>query len=154
MTRGQLMAIAGLGSAALLAGAFAFEYLGELHPCKMCLWQRWPHGAAIILGLIGAVFAVRIVAFAGAAAAAATAAIGGFHVGVEQGWWEGPASCTGASVLDLDPKKALEAILAAPVVRCDEVSWQFLGLSMPGWNMAISLALMMLWLFAATRRTA
>ena len=53
VTQRQATTVAGLGSAALLAGAFAFQYLGGLPPCQLCLWQRWPHAAAVlILGLI------------------------------------------------------------------------------------------------------
>ncbi|MEM7440991.1 MAG: disulfide bond formation protein B [Pseudomonadota bacterium] len=154
MTRSTLMAVAGLGSALMLAAAFGFQHLGDLPPCKMCLWQRWPHGVAAGLGLLGVLLPFRLVALAGAGAAAATAGIGGYHSGVEQGWWDGPASCSGASVLDMDPKAALEALLSAPVVRCDEISWEFVGLSMPTWNMIISLGLMAIWLIAAMKRSA
>ena len=52
LTRPQLTLIATLGSAALLGGAFAFQYIGGLAPCALCLWQRWPHAAAIMIGAI------------------------------------------------------------------------------------------------------
>jgi len=154
VTHGSLMAVAGLGSALMLAAALGFQHLGDLPPCKMCLWQRWPHGIAAVLGLIGVLLPLRTVAHAGAGATAVTAGLGGFHTGVEQGWWEGPAGCSGISLMNLDPKAALDALLSAPVVRCDEISWQFLGLSMPTWNMVITLGLMVIWLFAAIRRDA
>ncbi|MFP4274908.1 MAG: disulfide bond formation protein B, partial [Paracoccaceae bacterium] len=51
MTRTTLILLAAGGSAALLAAAFAFQHLGGLAPCTLCLWQRWPHAAAVLLGL-------------------------------------------------------------------------------------------------------
>lgn len=141
--------LCGAASAGLLAAAFGFEYLGGLAPCKLCLWQRWPHGLVIAFSLLGLAglrpaFALSLIALS----AAATAAIAGYHVGVEQHLWAGPASCssalTGASAADL-----LDSLLATPVVRCDEVAWSFAGLSMAAWNMVMSLALGLFALLAA-----
>jgi disulfide bond formation protein DsbB len=150
--RQKLILIAALGSALLLSGAFAFQYIGDMPPCKLCLWQRWPHGAAIGIGLIGALFPHRLIAACGALATATTAAIGLYHSGVEQHWWQGPTTCTAAPVGDLNVKDLLNQILQAPMVRCDEIPWQMLGLSMAGWNMVISLLLTAIWLTAATKR--
>jgi disulfide bond formation protein DsbB len=41
--------------------------------------------------------------------------------------------------------------MAAPIVRCDEVPWEMLTLSMASWNAIASLALAALWLAAAAR---
>src|SRR5699024_12229204 len=95
------IALAGLGSLALLLGALGFQYLGGLAPCPMCIWQRWPHLAAVVLAI--AALAMRRsmprlgrpLVLAGAAAAAVAAGLGVFHAGVEQGWWDGPSSCVG-----------------------------------------------------------
>lgn len=145
-----LILLATLGSAALLGGAFAFQYIGGLAPCQLCLWQRWPHAAAILIGVVALVTGWRGLAWLGALAALATAGIGIFHVGVEQLWWEGLASCTagsieGISTVDLlDPTKDVAA-----VVRCDEIAWQMLGISMAGWNAILSLILAGMWVKAA-----
>ena len=85
---------------------------------------------------------------AGALAGLATAGVGGYHVGVEQGWWEGPASCSAQGVGGVNPDALFEQIMAAPIVRCDEIAWQMAGLSMAGWNMVISLGLAALWIAA------
>src|SRR5436190_6349587 len=90
---------AGGVSLALLLGAFAFQYLGGLAPCEMCIWQRWPHGAAILFGLVGgglvAARAVpaslaRTLAILAILALAISGAIGIFHAGVEWKLWPGP----------------------------------------------------------------
>ena len=151
MTRTRLIALAALGSAGLLAGAFLFQALGYA-PCKMCVWQRYPHAAAAGIGLLALLFPMGWLLLAGAAAAATTSAIGFFHAGVEQGWWDGPSTCSGGGIGNLSPDALLDQIMAAPLVRCDEVPWEFLTLSMASWNMLSSLVLMGLWI-AAYRRS-
>jgi disulfide bond formation protein DsbB len=151
-TRPALTLVATLGSVALLGGAFAFQYIGGLAPCQLCLWQRWPHAAAILIGVIALATGWRGLAWAGALAALATAGIGGFHVGVEQGWWEGLATCTAGSISEISTADLLNpaADVAAPV-RCDEIPWQMLGVSMAGWNMIVSLVLAGIWVAAARK---
>lgn len=155
MTRKWLILLAAGGSAALLLGAFGFQHLGGLAPCKLCLWQRWPHAAAIAIGMVALILPGRIppiLPALGALAALGTAAIGAYHVGVEQGWWEGPNTCSSGPVGGLSPEQLLEQIMTAPLVRCDEIAWQMLGLSMAGWNAVISLALAAIWVMAARAR--
>ncbi len=152
MTRKSLVLIATLGSAALLLGAFGFQAFGYL-PCKMCLWQRWPHAAAILIGLVVLGGGPRGLIWLGALAAATTSGIGAFHAGVEWKWWPGPASCSGGG-LDLGTMTGGDLLsMDAPtgLVLCDEIVWQFLGLSMAGWNAVFSLALALIWVAAARR---
>lgn len=152
MTQTRLVLLAAGGSAALLVGAFAFQHLGGLAPCKMCIWQRYPHVAAIALGALALFLPLHALIALGALAALATAGIGAYHVGVEQGWWEGPSSCSAGVIDTLDPDALFDQIMAAPLVRCDEIAWQFAGLSMAGWNMVISLMLGALWIAALRTR--
>jgi disulfide bond formation protein DsbB len=120
---------------ALLGGALGSQYLGGLHPCEMCYWQRWPHGAAILLA--GAAFVMprhsRMLTALAAMAIAISGAIGVFHAGVELGWWEGLTRCTAGGALSLDE------LMKVPLVRCDQVQWSLLGISMAGWNAILSL---------------
>ena len=152
MSRNLLILLATLGSAALLAGAFAFQYLGGLAPCHLCWLQRYPHGAAVGIGVIAlALPGLRLLPLAGALAALSTAAIAAYHTGVERDWWDGPTSCTAGSITGIDPKDLLARIQAAPVVQCDQVAWEMLSLSMASWNMLASLVLVAIWLTAARR---
>ena len=135
---------AGGVSAALLLGALAFQYLGGLAPCEMCIWQRWPHGAAILFGFIGgglvAARAVpaslaRTLAVLAILGLAVSGAIGIFHAGVEWKLWPGPAECTGFGyVPGRDDFKPLQ------IVRCDEAQWRLFGISLAGYNAVFSLA--------------
>ena len=139
--------VAGVGSLALIA-ALAFQHFGELAPCALCIDQRKAWGAAILLAALSmwAEGKSRIAVSLLMLGLAALAALGGalialFHVGVEQKWWEGTAACGGAidfssgSIADIR-----DQMLAAPVVRCDEVAWSMLGISMAGWNGLIAFA--------------
>ena len=150
LTRSNLILLATLGSVALLGGAFAFQYLGGMAPCQLCLWQRWPHAAAILIGLAGLATGRRELAWAGAIAALATTGIGIFHVGVEQKWWEGLASCTAGSITGISTEDLLDPTKdVAAVVRCDAIAWQMFGISMAGWNAIVSLVLAGIWIKAA-----
>ncbi len=147
MTRNKLILLAALGSAAMLLGAWGSQYLGYA-PCKMCLWQRWPHEAAFVIGMIALVLPWAVLPLIGALAAAITGAIGIYHSGVEKHWWPGPDTCTSGDISDLSTDELMDQILGAPLVRCDEVSWAFIGLSMATWNALLSFVLVAVWLTA------
>ncbi|GGE42500.1 disulfide bond formation protein B [Actibacterium pelagium] len=151
MTQQQKIFLAALGSAALLLGAFGFQYIGGLAPCKLCLWQRWPHAAAILIGAVALLTQRGQLAFLGAAAALTTGGIGVYHTGVERGWWEGPTSCTGdaSSLSGMTGGDLLDFSAPETIIMCDEVVWEMLGLSMASWNAVAAFGLAALWIWAA-----
>ncbi|GAB4133699.1 MAG: disulfide bond formation protein B [Rhodothalassiaceae bacterium] len=139
----RLPLLLALGAALTVGAALLFEHGFGYAPCKLCHWQRVPYYAAIPLFLLPLLFGPRLIAPTLALFAAlflADAAIAAYHVGVEQSWWKGPATCT-ALDFGSDPAAVLRRIMDAPVVRCDEIAWTFLGLSMAFWNMIIALGL-------------
>lgn len=144
-----LIVLAAAGSAALLLGALGFQYIGELAPCKLCYWQRYPHAAAAGIGVLALIIPGALLPYLGALAALATAGVGAYHTGVERGWWEGPSTCTSGPIGRLSPDQLMEQIMAAPLVRCDEVPWEMLSLSMASWNAIASFGLALLWIAAA-----
>lgn len=152
MSQHRLILFAAGGSAALLLGAFAFQHLGGLAPCKLCIWQRYPHAVAIVLGAIALLLPVPLLILLGAAAALSSAGVGLYHVGVEQGWWEGPTSCSAGAIGGVDANDLFDQIMAAPLIRCDDIAWQFAGLSMAGWNTVMSLVLAGVWIQALRTR--
>ena len=130
----QARALALAIPAGLLGGAYISEYGFGLFPCEMCWWQRWPHFAALLIAGLSFVVAPQRVWVALAGLAIITSGlIGGFHAGVEYGWWEGITGCTSApgavDVMDFN---------AAPIVRCDVAPWELFGISLAGWNFLIS----------------
>jgi disulfide bond formation protein DsbB len=128
---------------ALLGGALGSQYFGGLHPCEMCYWQRWPHAAAILLAVLAFTAPAesgrsRLLTLLAALAIAVSGAIGVYHAGVEAKIFEGFTQCT-ATGKGLTGADMLRQITHAPLVRCDEVQFRFLGISMAGWNAILSL---------------
>lgn len=140
--------IAGLGLVAI-AGALAFEHLGGLPPCPLCLEQRFAYYAGIPLALLafgaarlGHEKTARLALGLVALAFLANAGLGAFHAGVEWGWWPGPQDCAGGSGLSApESGSLLDRLRATRVVRCDEAAWRLFGLSLAGYNALVSLAL-------------
>ena len=144
------------GALAALCVAWIAQYGFGLAPCELCYLQRYGYWVAIALGI------VAILQPAGAArrrgalwlltlAFLAVAGIALFHVGVEQKWWEGFASCTGSITSGMTPEELQNAIQKAPIVRCDEPAWTMFGISMAGYNMVYALLLTLFILSGALR---
>jgi len=126
--------------ASLLAGAYGSQYIGGLYPCEMCWWQRYPHFEAVAIAFIA--FFVGNPAYRHALVALAalgiltSGLIGGFHAGVEYGWWEGLTACT--STISGSGKDLLDSIMNAPLIRCDVAPWTLFGISLAGYNFLLS----------------
>ncbi|HET9811981.1 MAG TPA: disulfide bond formation protein B [Sphingomicrobium sp.] len=153
---GRLIAL--LLPVGLLGGALGSQYLGGLHPCEMCYWQRWPHGAAIVLAALAFTGSAvsqrsRALTLAAATAIAVSGAIGVYHAGVELGIFEGITTCT-VTAKAATPEELLKQLMQVPLVRCDQVQWSFLGISLAGWNAILSLggAALVSWLTLGRRR--
>ena len=146
-----------------LAGAFAAQYGLDLEPCVLCIYQRWPHAVVIALAALALAAPdgparIGLLGLAGLALLLG-AGVAGYHVGVEQHWWRGSQACTAniGGAASLEELKA--QIMAAPIVRCDEIAWSFLGVSMAGYNFLLSMgaggfALLAAGRLARTRRAA
>ncbi len=136
-----------LASGVILLTALGFQYIGGLTPCVLCLYQRYAYGAAMlcaVLAFSGRRYSVlRTPALGGATLSFVVGAgIALFHVGVEQLWWEGSSSCQGKALdLSLSVEDLAADLFSRPYARCDQVPWDFLGLSMAGWNVILSLGL-------------
>ena len=128
---------------ALLGGALGSQYLGGLAPCEMCYWQRYPHAIAVVLAALAFTAPApsrrsRTLTVLAAVAIAISGAIGVYHAGVELGIFEGLTTCT-STAAGSTRDELLKSILDAPLVRCDQVQFSFLGISMAGWNAILSL---------------
>ena len=142
------LAICAIASATI-AGAWFFQLVLGIRPCPMCLEQRYAYYIAIPLALVLVVAAARdaprsllVAGFAVLFCVTVfNGAFGAYHAGVEWGFWPGPTECTGSAVDFGAPGSLLDNLKTAKVVRCDEVQWSFLGLSLAGYNVLISLAM-------------
>jgi disulfide bond formation protein DsbB len=135
--------------------ALAFEYLGGYAPCALCLEERYAYYFAIPAALaawlaarIGAVGGARILLALVALVFLFNVGLGVYHAGIEWEWWTGPDACAGGFELAWGQG----GIVETPVIRCDEASWRFLGLSFAGWNAVMSAIIAGLAIFGATRR--
>jgi disulfide bond formation protein DsbB len=134
-------------AAATIGGALVFEHVFGLAPCPLCLLQRKPYYVAIVVALLGLAVPDRapfpqLVLGTVAVIFLVSAGLGLYHAGVEWDWWLGPSDCAGAA-----PPVAsgmgdfLRQLETTRVVSCTQAAWRFLGLSLAGWNVLISLAL-------------
>jgi len=145
----MIAALPALICGALLIGATILESAFGVAPCELCLWQRWAHFAALLLAL-GALaeqdrrwLHIGLLGLCGAALLAG-AGLAGFHIGVEQHWWAGTDQCgdpLSASGAAQSVEELKNRLMTAPVVRCDQVAWSLLGISLAGYNLLISLPL-------------
>ena len=145
----HLVAVGIGGPVVLLGAAFGFQHIGDLPPCPLCVWQRWPHAAAIAIGILFVFRRHPTIACSAALALACGAGIAGYHVGVENGWWSGLSTCGSAALEDMSGDALLDFSKPINVARCDEIAWSFLGLSMAAWNGLASAALALNWLLLA-----
>jgi disulfide bond formation protein DsbB len=143
-SRSSLVVLLG-ASALVLAAALLSQFVGGLQPCELCLYERWPYDAIIvltILALLSGSAPLRSTALILAAVIfAASSALAFYHVGIEQHWIAGPTACTG-DLQASSPEALLEKLQGREPVQCDQVQWSFHGLSLAGLNLVVSLALL------------
>lgn len=156
-TRPRLIALIGLASFALVAGAWFFELVVHLRPCKLCLEQRVPHYAAIGLALAGLMVArsprLQWIALFGLAGLMAwSTGLGVYHAGVEWGRFIGPNDCGGAAPAAVGMQDFMKQLQTTRIVACSEAAWRFLGLSLAGWNALASAGLFVLAVFGLLPR--
>ena len=146
-------------AAATLAGAWFFQLVLDIRPCPLCLEQRHAYYLVVPLGLLiafatgrGAPRAALVAGFAIVALAMLwNAGLAIYHSGVEWGFWQGPADCSGPVVDFGSAGNLLQRLDSVKVIRCDEVQWRFLGLSLAGYNVLISFAIAVLAGWSAVR---
>ncbi len=133
-----------VAAAGILGTAYFFENVLGILPCALCHYQRlawW-----LVLGVAGLTYYMRkrpALLLSGITLSSLIAVAGGFlaayHVGVEQTWWEGPSACSSSAFNTTDIQALKEAIMSAPLIRCDEIAWSLFGISMAGYNAILAL---------------
>jgi disulfide bond formation protein DsbB len=145
LTARPILLVVLAGSLAVTVGALLFQYVGGLQPCELCLAERWPYYGAVAIAA-GALATGGRRGFLGLAVLAliflVSAGLAGYHVGVEQHWIEGPTACTAGASGAKTPEELMRFLSGQQAVRCDEVQWTFLALSLAGWNLVASLGLL------------
>jgi disulfide bond formation protein DsbB len=147
-------------SLATLLGVWFFQFVLKLPPCPLCLEQRIPYYVVIPLSLVVGIAALwrapRSLVAAGFTvlfvAMLVSAALGAYHAGVEWRFWQGPTDCSGPMTDFTTKGPLLDQLQSIRVVRCDEAAWRFLGISLAGYNVLVSLALAVVAAFGFTTR--
>ena len=137
-------------SMSMIFFALISEYMFGFTPCSLCLIQRYPHMLVAITSIWLVFFRTHnlfmyplntlIMAF--------SIILASYHVGVEQAIFQGPQFCSISNLSSVSEKSAealLIDLLNTSVVRCNEVTWSFMTLSMASWNLIISVALFVGW---------
>jgi disulfide bond formation protein DsbB len=143
----SLITLVGIGA---IGTALIFQHAFGYAPCALCLWERWPYYlgvpvAALLVALNG--FSSRRILLLGFVLLillfAINTGLGGYHAGVEWGFWPGPTSCSSGGG-ELASGNLLGAMQNSHIVPCDRASWRFLGLSFAGWNVVVSFCLLLM----------
>jgi disulfide bond formation protein DsbB len=141
-----IVAVAGL---ATILGFFFFQYGLGLPPCPLCLEQRLAFYVAVPLAALlwlgaghGAARKVLVLGFLAIAAVMLwNTGLAAYHAGIEWKFWPGPQDCTGPINDFGSAKDMMKQLQSISLVRCDQAAWRFLGLSLAGWNVLVSLGL-------------
>jgi disulfide bond formation protein DsbB len=147
------MILGGLSVIALTA-ALISQYVFDMHPCYLCLWQRVPYAVVIMLSVMGVIATKQVGVKYGAfnillcgVAFLINSGIAFFHVGVEQQWWS--SGCSVPNLSGMSPEEMMAAIQSAPAVSCQDIPFELFGISMAGYNVMLCLALGVYSLIAA-----
>jgi len=145
-------------SLAVLGTALLSQYVGGLQPCELCLYERWPYYAILVVMVLALLargtFVRRAALTLSALIFLGSSALAAYHVAVEQHWIEGPTACTGDLGNASSPDALLQALQGRQPVQCDVVQWSFHGISLAGLNLAVSLVLTVFSLWALSPPTA
>jgi disulfide bond formation protein DsbB len=132
-------------SVVVLGAALLSQYWGGLAPCELCILQRWPWAAAIMIALVALIVGSRPalpwVGLLLAIVFAVGAVFAFYHVGVEQHWFAGPGACTASATGATTLEEMKRQILGTAPVLCDRVQWSLFGVSLAGWNLMASLCM-------------
>ena len=142
-------AIIALVGALTIGGFFFFQYGMRLAPCPLCLEQRIAFYISVPLALLlllganhGAARKVMLLGFLAIAVAMLwNTGLSAYHAGVEWKFWQGPIECSGPIDKFGSVRDMMNQLQRISLVRCDEVAWSFLGLSLAGWDVLVSLGL-------------
>jgi disulfide bond formation protein DsbB len=142
-------AIIVLGGALGICGFFFFQYVMLLAPCPLCLEQRtafyvcvplaailWlgaGHGASRKVLMLGFIVIATLMLW--------NTGVAIYHAGIEWKFWPGPTDCTGPIDKIGSVGNMLNQLQRISLVRCDEAAWRFLGISLAGYDVLLSLVL-------------
>jgi disulfide bond formation protein DsbB len=126
-----------------LSIAYFIQYVLGHKPCNLCIIERIPYIAAIIL--ISLVFILnryqKIISSLILIFFIFGAVVSFYHFGIEQGFYNESLICQLTNSEALNKEELLNQLKKAEVVSCKDVTFRFFGLSLATINTIISLIL-------------
>ena len=129
---------------------FILQYEYKIAPCKLCIWQRLPHfiNILIILKILSSAFISNYLLILGLLNMVCAFLLAGYHYGLEQKIWNNVFSCGGTLDLrDLSTEELLKKLNNTPITNCEIEAWNFLNLSLSGWNTILTIFMIIAWFF-------
>jgi len=135
-----------ISSIASLSALIA-EYMFNILPCQMCLYQRYPYYFIILFSIIYIItnkiplpwyYWINNISFS----------IGLFfavwHIGIEQKILPGLSGCSSIIKTSQSLTNLKEQILNQNIIACDEITWSFMGLSAASLNSLLLIFLLLI----------
>ena len=126
-----------------LSIAYFIQYVLGHEPCNLCIIERIPYIAAIIL--ISLIFILnryqKIISSLILILFIFGAVVSFYHFGIEQGFFSESLVCDLGNSQPLNKEELLNQLKKTEIVSCKDVTFRFLGLSLATINTVISLIL-------------
>ena len=126
-----------------LSIAYFIQYVLGHKPCNLCIIERIPYIAAIIL--ISLIFILnryqKIISSLILIFFIFGAAVSFYHFGIEQGFFSESLVCDLGNSQPINKEELLNQLKKAEMVSCKDVTFRFLGLSLATLNTIISIIL-------------
>ena len=134
-------------SSTAIASAWIAEFVFDILPCKMCLYQRYVYYLIIFISLIYIILKnIRLILYYWISCISFS--IGLFfsiwHVGIEQNILPGLSGCTIIIDTSQSIKKLKDQILNQNIITCDNITWSFMGLSAATLNSLLLIFLLLI----------
>ena len=126
-----------------LSTAYFIQYVLGHKPCNLCIIERIPYIAAIIL--ISLIFILnryqKIISSLILIFFIFGAVVSLYHFGIEQGFFSESLVCDLGNSQPLNKEELLNQLKKAEIISCKDVTFRFFGLSLATINTVISLIL-------------
>ena len=123
-----------------LTAAYFIEYVLGHQPCSLCLIERIPYAASIILIILNYLMVKnnKILILLLIFVFIFSFSVSIYHLGIEQGFFEESAVCGLKNVSEIISKEDLLKQLSKRSISCKDVTFRIFGLSLTSVNIVIS----------------
>ncbi|GAA5126714.1 disulfide bond formation protein B [Alloalcanivorax gelatiniphagus] len=133
-----------LACAAAFGGALYMQHVEGLEPCPLCIFQRIALIVVMVILLIATLHGPKGVGVRVYAVLTGLATLGGAGIALRHLWLQSlPADQVPACgptldyMIDAFPLHEMLATVLSGSGECAEISWRFLGLTIPGWSLVV-----------------